>query len=183
MEAIKSDIEGLVILEPRIFGDSRGYFFESWTQRDMDRLLGRHVDFVQENQSRSQRGVVRGLHFQRPPYAQAKLVRVVEGRVLDVVVDLRRDSSTYGRVNTIELSADNCRQVFVPRGLAHGFAVLSDYATFIYKCDDYYHPETEGGIVWDDPQLAIDWQVSPDEIILSEKDSRHPSLADFDSPF
>lgn len=183
MEAIKSDIEGLLILEPRIFGDARGYFFESWTQRDMDRLLGRRVDFVQENQSRSQRGVVRGLHFQRPPYAQAKLVRVVEGRVLDVVVDLRRDSATYGRMNAIELSADNCRQVFVPRGLAHGFAVLSEYATFIYKCDNYYHPEAEGGIAWNDPQLAIDWRVAPDEIILSEKDSRHPLLADFDSPF
>ena len=168
MNVIDTDISGVKILEPRILGDSRGYFFESFRASDVDSLLGCHVEFVQENQSRSCRGVVRGLHFQLPPHAQAKLVRVVEGTVLDVAV---------------ELSAANCRQLFIPRGFAHGFAVLSEFATFIYKCDNYYAPQAEGGILWNDPAIAIDWRLRPDEIILSEKDLRHPQLHQFTSPF
>ena len=183
MNVIDTDISGVKILEPRILGDSRGYFFESFRSSDVDSLLGCHVEFVQENQSRSCRGVVRGLHFQLPPHAQAKLVRVVEGTVLDVAVDLRRNSPTYGRHVAVELSAANCRQLFIPRGFAHGFAVLSDFATFIYKCDNYYAPQAEGGILWNDPAIAIDWRLRPDEIILSEKDLRHPLLHQFTSPF
>lgn len=183
MNVIDTDISGVKILEPRILGDSRGYFFESFRASDVDSLLGCHVEFVQENQSRSCRGVVRGLHFQLPPHAQAKLVRVVEGTVLDVAVDLRRNSPTYGRHVAVELSAANCRQLFIPRGFAHGFAVLSEFATFIYKCDNYYAPQAEGGILWNDPAIAIDWHLRPDEIILSEKDLRHPLLHQFTSPF
>ena len=183
MNVIDTDISGVKILEPRILGDSRGYFFESFRASDVDSLLGCHVEFVQENQSRSCRGVVRGLHFQLPPHAQAKLVRVVEGTVLDVAVDLRRNSPTYGRHVAVELSAANCRQLFIPRGFAHGFAVLSEFATFIYKCDNYYAPQAEGGILWNDPAIAIDWRLRPDEIILSEKDLRHPPLHQFTSPF
>lgn len=183
MNVIDTDISGVKILEPRILDDSRGYFFESFRASDTDSLLGCHVDFVQENQSRSCRGVVRGLHFQLPPHAQAKLVRVVEGTVLDVAVDLRRNSPTYGRHVAVELSAANCRQLFIPRGFAHGFAVLSEFATFIYKCDNYYAPQAEGGILWNDPAIAIDWRLRPDEIILSEKDLRHPLLHQFPSPF
>lgn len=183
MNVIDTDISGVKILEPRILGDSRGYFFESFRASDVDSLLGCHVEFVQENQSRSCRGVVRGLHFQLPPHAQAKLVRVVEGMVLDVAVDLRRNSPTYGRHVAVELSAANCRQLFIPRGFAHGFAVLSEFATFIYKCDNYYAPQAEGGILWNDPAIAIDWRLRPDEIILSEKDLRHPQLHQFTSPF
>lgn len=183
MNVIDTDISGVKILEPRILGDSRGYFFESFRASDVDSLLGCHVEFVQENQSRSCRGVVRGLHFQLPPHAQAKLVRVVEGTVLDVAVDLRRNSPTYGRHVAVELSAANCRQLFIPRGFAHGFAVLSEFATFIYKCDNYYAPQAEGGILWNDPAIAIDWRLRPDEIILSEKDLRHPLLHQFTSPF
>ena len=183
MNVIDTDISGVKILEPRIIGDSRGYFFESFRASDVDSLLGCHVEFVQENQSRSCRGVVRGLHFQLPPHAQAKLVRVVEGTVLDVAVDLRRNSPTYGRHVAVELSAANCRQLFIPRGFAHGFAVLSEFATFIYKCDNYYAPQAEGGILWNDPTVAIDWRLSADEIILSEKDLHHPLLHQFTSPF
>ena len=183
MNVIDTDISGVKILEPRILGDSRGYFFESFRASDVDSLLGCHVEFVQENQSRSCRGVVRGLHFQLPPHAQAKLVRVVEGTVLDVAVDLRRNSTTYGRHVSVELSAANCRQLFIPRGFAHGFAVLSEFATFIYKCDNYYAPQAEGGILWNDPTVAIDWRLSADEIILSEKDLHHPLLHQFTSPF
>ncbi len=183
MNVIDTDISGVKILEPRILGDSRGYFFESFRASDVDSLLGCHAEFVQENQSRSCRGVVRGLHFQLPPHAQAKLVRVVEGTVLDVAVDLRRNSPTYGRHVAVELSAANCRQLFIPRGFAHGFAVLSEFATFIYKCDNYYAPQAEGGILWNDPAIAIDWRLRPDEIILSEKDLRHPLLHQFTSPF
>lgn len=183
MNVIDTDISGVKILEPRILGDSRGYFFESFRASDVDSLLGCHVEFVQENQSRSCRGVVRGLHFQLPPHAQAKLVRVVEGTVLDVAVDLRRNSPTYGRHVAVELSAANCRQLFIPRGFAHGFAVLSDFATFIYKCDNYYAPQSEGGILWNDPAVAIDWRTPADQIILSEKDLHHPLLHQFTSPF
>ncbi len=183
MQAISTDIPGLVILEPKVFGDSRGYFYESWRADEFSKLVGCDVNFVQENQSRSSRGVVRGLHFQRPPFAQAKLVRVVEGCVLDVVVDLRAGSPTYGHHAAVELSADNCRQVFIPQGFAHGFAVLSDFATFIYKCDNYYAPQSEGGILWNDPALGIDWRTPAADVILSDKDLKHPLLADFTTPF
>lgn len=182
MKTIKTEIDGVVILEPEIHRDSRGYFFESWTRRDADRLLG-PVDFVQENQSRSTIGVVRGLHFQRPPHAQAKLVSVVSGRVLDVAVDLRAGSPTYGRWIAVELSDENHRRLFIPRGFAHGYSVLSPEAVFTYKCDNYYAPESEGCIAWDDPDLAIDWQTGPREPIISDKDRRHGSWADFASPF
>lgn len=182
MELIETGIEGLVVLEPRIHGDSRGYFFESWTARDFSKLIG-DITFVQENQSRSSRGVVRGLHFQRPPHSQAKLVRVVEGSVLDVAVDLRSDSPTYGKWHAVELSADNCRQLFIPRGFAHGFAVLSENATFIYKCDNYYAPLAEDGIMWNDPTLAIDWKVKPADAVLSSKDLDHQDFNSFKTPF
>lgn len=183
MKAIETELEGVVILEPEIHRDSRGYFFESWTQRDCDRLLG-HVEFVQENQSHSTAGVVRGLHFQYPPYTQAKLVGVVSGRVLDVAVDLRVGSPTYGRWVAVELSDQNHRRLFIPRGFAHGFAVLSDEATFTYKCDNYYAPQAEDGIAWDDPDLAITWpKFEGIDPIISEKDRHHSSWADFISPF
>ena len=182
MEIIETGFAGLLLLQPYVHTDGRGYFYESYVKRQLDAAAGR-VDFVQENQSRSSRGVVRGLHFQRPPHAQAKLVRVVEGTVLDVAVDLRRGSPTYGRHAAYELSADNCRQLFIPRGFAHGFTVLSDTATFIYLCDNYYAPESEGGIAWDDPALGIDWKLGGLEPSLSDKDRRHPVLAEFDTPF
>lgn len=182
MEVIKTDIPGVVILEPRIFRDARGYFFESFSQRDFfDKVAP--VEFVQDNESMSTRGVMRGLHFQRPPHAQAKLVRCVRGRVLDVAVDIRVGSPTYGRHVAVELTEDNHRQFFIPRGFAHGFAVLSDEAVFQYKCDNYYAPQSDGGIAITDPALNIDWHLDPSEAILSEKDTRHPLLADFQSPF
>ncbi len=182
MNIIKTDIPGVVILEPRIFKDSRGYFFESYSKREFDSQV-RPVDFVQDNQSMSTRGVIRGLHFQAPPFAQSKLVRCVRGAVLDVAVDIRRGSPTYGHHVAVELSEENQRQFFVPRGFAHGFAVLSDVAVFQYKCDNYYHPEAEGGISIADTSLGIDWRFNPTEAILSDKDLRHPLLADFISPF
>lgn len=182
MEIIKTDIPGVVILEPRIFRDSRGYFFESFSQRDFfDKVAP--VEFVQDNESMSTRGVMRGLHFQRPPHAQAKLVRCVRGRVLDVAVDIRVGSPTYGRHVAVELTEENHRQFFIPRGFAHGFAVLSDEAVFQYKCDNYYAPQSDGGIAITDPALNIDWHLDPSEAILSEKDTHHPLLADFNSPF
>ena len=181
MNVIKTDIEGVVIIEPRIFGDARGYFFESYNARDFAEVAD--VTFVQDNESRSCYGVVRGLHFQKPPYAQSKLVRVVEGCVLDVAVDIRRGSPTYGHYVAAELSADNHRQFFLPRGMAHGFAVLSETAVFQYKCDNLYHPESEGAIAWDDPTLAIDWYIPADKVILSDKDSHHPLFNDFITPF
>ena len=181
MNVIKTDIEGVVIIEPRVFGDARGYFFESYNARDFAEVAD--VTFVQDNESRSCYGVVRGLHFQRPPYAQSKLVRVVEGRVLDVAVDIRKGSPTYGRYVATELSADNHRQFYLPQGMAHGFAVLSESAVFQYKCDNLYHPESEGAIAWDDPTLAIDWQLPADKVILSDKDRHHPSFKDFITPF
>ncbi|MDO4320709.1 MAG: dTDP-4-dehydrorhamnose 3,5-epimerase [Bacteroidales bacterium] len=182
MNVIKTDIDGIVIIEPRVFSDGRGYFFESWAQREFDEQIAR-VRFVQDNQSMSVRGVIRGLHFQRPPFCQAKLVRCVVGSVLDIAVDLRRSSPTYGRHVAVELSADNHRQLFIPHGFAHGFAVLSDVAVFQYKCDNYYEPKAEGGISPDDPSLGIDWRIDPATAIRSDKDNRHPLLADFDSPF
>lgn len=182
MEVIKTDIEGIVIIKPRIFTDARGYFFESYSKREFDEKV-RRVDFVQDNESCSSRGVMRGLHFQRPPFTQSKLVRCVKGRVLDVAVDIRKGSPTYGRHVAVELSGDNHLQFFVPRGFAHGFAVLSDTAVFQYKCDNYYHPEADGGIAITDASLGIDWRIDPGQAILSEKDTRHPLLKDFDSPF
>ena len=182
MNTIKTDIEGVVIIEPRIFKDSRGYFFESYSKKEFDEKVA-HVEFVQDNESCSTRGVMRGLHFQRPPYTQAKLVRCVKGAVLDVAVDIRKVSPTYGRHVAVELTEDNHRQFFIPKGFAHGFAVLSDVAVFQYKCDEFYHPEADGGISILDDTLGIDWQIDPTEAILSDKDKNHPFLADFDSPF
>ena len=183
MNVIKTDIEGPFIIEPRIFGDARGYFFESFNARDFSQQTGLEVAFVQDNESRSSRGVLRGLHFQKPPYAQSKLVRVVEGRVVDVAVDIRKGSPTYGRHAAVELTGDNHRQFFVPKGFAHGFVVLSEVALFQYKCDEFYHPEAEGAIAWNDPTLAIDWPIGADEVLLSERDKHHPLFADFQTPF
>lgn len=175
MKVIKTDIEGVVIIEPRLFGDSRGYFMESYSERDFARLVA-PVRFVQDNESRSHYGVVRGLHYQREPYSQSKLVRCLEGRVLDVAVDIRPESPTYGKYVAVELSADNHRQLFIPKGFAHGFAVLSKEALFAYKCDEFYHPEAECGIAWDDPTLSIDWGLPKEDIILSEKDKGYNNL-------
>lgn len=175
MELIKTAIEGVVILEPRVFGDARGYFFESFSQRVFDELVGK-VDFVQDNESRSSYGVVRGLHYQLPPHTQAKLVRVVKGRVLDVAVDLRKGSATFGKHVAVELSEEDKKQLFIPGGFAHGYAVLSREAVFQYKCDRYYAPGHEGGIRFDDPALGIDWRIPREEMLLSEKDLRHPGL-------
>lgn len=182
MEIIKTDIEDVIIIEPHTFKDSRGYFFESYSKREFDEKV-RPVDFVQDNESMSAKGVMRGLHFQRPPFTQSKLVRCVKGSVLDVAVDIRKGSSTYGKHVAVELSEENQRQFFVPRGFAHGFAVLSDIAVFQYKCDNYYRPEADGGILITDESLGINWKISLGTAILSEKDLRHPLLKDFDSPF
>ena len=182
MNVIKTDIEGVVVIEPRVFDDARGYFFESYSKRRFDEVV-RPIEFVQDNESMSTRGVIRGLHFQRPPFSQSKLVRCVRGAVLDVVVDIRRGSPTYGRHIAVELTGENRRQLFVPRGFAHGFAVLSDEAVFQYKCDNHYHPESEGGISIADHSLGIDWRIDPAEAILSEKDLRNPMFSDFESPF
>ena len=179
----KTKLEGVFIIEPRVFGDNRGYFFESFNKRDFQQLTGIEVDFVQDNESLSSYGVLRGLHFQRPPMAQSKLVRVVKGRVLDVAVDIRSGSPTYGQHVAVELTGDNHRQFFMPRGFAHGFSVLSDEAVFQYKCDNYYAPDCEGALAWDDPDLSIDWQIPLDKILLSEKDKHHHSFANFVTPF
>jgi dTDP-4-dehydrorhamnose 3,5-epimerase len=182
MNVIKTDIEGVVIIEPKIFGDSRGYFYESYSQRDFEEKMGR-VNFVQDNQSFSHYGVLRGLHFQNPPYTQSKLVRVIHGKVVDVAVDIRKGSPTYGKYVAVELTGENHRQFFIPKGFAHGFVVLSETALFQYKCDESYHPEAEGAIMWNDPDLAIEWPVKAEDIELSEKDKHHPFLKDFESPF
>lgn len=182
MEIIKTGIEGLLILEPRIFKDARGYFFESFSQREFEEKVG-PVHFVQDNESMSSYGVMRGLHFQRPPYTQSKLVRCVSGAVLDVAVDIRQGSPTYGQHVAVELTAENHRQFFIPKGFAHGFAVLSKTAIFQYKCDEFYHPEADDGISILDKSLGIDWRIPMDKAILSDKDTRHGMLADFQSPF
>ncbi len=182
MKVIKTDIEGVVIIEPCIFKDARGYFFESYNKQVFDAEVAK-VDFVQDNESCSTYGVMRGLHFQCPPYAQAKLVRCVKGAVLDVAVDIRKGSPTYGQHVAVELTEENHRQFFIPIGFAHGFAVLSDIAIFQYKCDNYYHPEADGGISIKDESLGLDWKIDSSKAILSEKDTRHPVLSDFDSPF
>lgn len=182
MEVIKTEIEGVVILRPRIFEDSRGYLFESYSQREFDDKV-MPVNFVQDNESRSTRGVMRGLHFQLPPFTQAKLVRCVRGAVVDVAVDIRRGSPTYGRYVAVELTESNRLQFFVPRGFAHGFAVVSDEAVFQYKCDNFYAPQADAGISLLDPELGINWPFDPAEAILSAKDMHHPRLRDFESPF
>ena len=182
MEVIQTAIEGLVIIEPKIFKDARGYFFESFSQREFDEKV-RKINFVQDNESMSGYGVMRGLHFQRPPFTQSKLVRCVKGCILDVAVDIRKESPTYGRHVAVELSEENHRQFFVPRGFAHGFAVLSKTAVFQYKCDNFYTPEADSGISLQDESLGIDWRIPISHAILSEKDTKHLCLKDFDSPF
>lgn len=182
MKIINTDIPGVVVIEPKIFTDQRGYFFESFSQRQFAEKVCDTV-FVQDNESRSSYGVVRGLHFQKMPYSQSKLVRVIRGAVLDVAVDIRRGSPTFGNYVAVELTEENHRQLFVPRGFAHGFSVLSDVAVFQYKCDNYYAPEAEGAIAWDDPALGIDWRIPAGKIVLSAKDSFHPRLADSDELF
>jgi dTDP-4-dehydrorhamnose 3,5-epimerase len=178
MKILPTLIPDVKIIEPRVFEDSRGYFFESFSQQLFNEKVSDTV-FVQDNESRSTYGVLRGLHFQRPPMAQAKLVRVVEGAVLDVAVDIRPESPTYGQQVSVELSADNKRQLFIPRGFAHGFVVLSPTVVFQYKCDNYYSPEHDGGIAWDDPDLNIDWQVPMEDVVLSEKDKRQIAFKEF----
>lgn len=177
MEVIKTDIEGVVIIEPRIFKDERGYFYESFSQREFEEKVYRTV-FVQDNQSKSSYGVLRGLHFQKPPYCQSKLVRCIKGAVLDVAVDIRKGSPTFGKYVAVELTEENHRQFFVPRGFAHGFAVLSEEAVFQYKCDNFYCKESEGSVAWNDPQLAIDWRIPADKVLLSEKDKLSKNIAD-----
>lgn len=187
MNIIKTAIDGALIIEPSIFEDARGYFFESFSQREFDEkvapILGHTVTFVQDNESKSSYGVMRGLHFQRPPFTQSKLVRCVKGAVLDVAVDIRKGSPTYGQHVAVELTEENHRQFFISKGFAHGFAVLSETAVFQYKCDEFYHPEADGGINILDETLNIDWRIPTDKAILSEKDTKHPLLKDFDSPF
>ena len=182
MNVIKTAIDGVVIIEPRIFEDARGYFFESFSQREFDEKVC-PITFVQDNESKSSYGVMRGLHFQRPPFTQSKLVRCVKGAVLDVAVDIRKGSPTFGQHVAVELTEDNHRQFFIPKGFAHGFAVLSEIAVFQYKCDEFYHPEADGGISIVDDSLGIDWRIPVEKAILSEKDTKHPLLKDFDSPF
>ena len=187
MEVIKTAIDGVVIIEPRIFKDERGYFFESFSQREFDEkvvpILGHKVTFVQDNESKSSYCVMRGLHFQCPPFTQSKLVRCVKGAVLDVAVDIRKGSPTYGQHVAVELTEDNHRQFFISKGFAHGFAVLSETAVFQYKCDNFYHPEADGGISIVDDSLGIDWKIDAEKALLSEKDTKHVLLKDFDSPF
>ena len=182
MNVIKTDIDGVLIIEPRIFDDQRGYFFESYSQRVFSKEVG-YISFVQDNESKSSYGVLRGLHFQKPPYAQAKLVRVIRGRVLDVAVDIRNGSPTFGKWVACELTEDNHRQFFIPKGFAHGFSVLSETVVFQYKCDEFYHPESEGAILWNDPQINIDWKLPEKDILLSDKDKKNPLLEEFVSPF
>lgn len=182
MEVIKTAIEGVVIIEPKVFKDARGYFFESFSQREFEEKV-RKINFVQDNESMSSYGVMRGLHFQCPPYTQSKLVRCVKGAVLDVAVDIRKGSPTFGQHVAVELTEDNHRQFFVSRGFAHGFAVLSETAVFQYKCDNFYAPQADGGISIKDDSLGIDWKIPTDKALLSEKDTHHVCLEDFDSPF
>lgn len=182
MEVIKTTIEGVVIITPRIFKDSRGYFFESFNQNEFEQKVCQ-TTFVQDNESKSSYGVLRGLHFQKPPYAQSKLVRVLKGAVLDVAVDIRKGSPTFGQHVAVELTEDNHLQFFIPRGFAHGFSVLSEEVIFQYKCDNFYAPQYEGALAWNDPDLSIDWLVPEDKILLSDKDRAHPRLKDADCLF
>ena len=182
MNLIKTKFDGLVILKPTVFKDHRGYFMESYNQKNINKLLG-NINFVQDNESNSFKGVLRGLHFQKPPHAQAKLVRCLKGRVLDVVLDLRKNSKTYGQHFTTELSGENKKQVFIPRGFAHGFLVLSESAIFAYKVDNTYAPEHDAGIRWNDPIVNIQWGLSESEVLVSDKDAQLPFFNEFDSPF
>ena len=182
MEIIKTNIEGVVIIEPRIFKDDRGYFFESFSQREFEEKVCK-TTFVQDNESKSSYGVLRGLHFQKPPSAQSKLVRVIKGAVLDVAVDIRKGSLTFGQYVSVELTGENHRQFFIPRGFAHGFSVLSEEVIFQYKCDNFYSPQSEGAIAWNDPDLNIDWRIPAEKVVLSEKDSKHPRLKDWQNVF
>ena len=178
MNIIETEIKGLFILAPKVFEDDRGYFFESYNKKTLDNSIGIEYNFVQDNESKSSYGVVRGLHYQLAPYSQAKLVRVLQGRVYDVAVDLRSNSPTFGKWVGVELSADNKRQFLIPKGFAHGFSVLNESAVFAYKCDEYYHPEAEAGIIYDDPSLNIDWKIKDEDIIISEKDELLPEMKD-----
>ena len=182
MEVIKTNIEGVVIIEPRIFKDDRGYFFESFSQREFEEKVCK-TTFVQDNESKSSYGVLRGLHFQKPPFAQSKLVRVIKGAVLDVAVDIRKGSPTFGQYVSVELTGENHRQFFIPRGFAHGVSVLSEEVIFQYKCDNFYSPQSEGAIAWNDPDLNIDWRIPAEKVVLSEKDSKHPRLKDWQNMF
>lgn len=178
MNVIKTEIEGLLILEPKIFGDSRGYFYESYNKQRFEEVTGLNINFVQDNQSKSCYGVLRGLHFQKPPYAQSKLVRCVKGQILDISVDIRKSSPTFGKYAAVELTEDNHRQLFIPHGFAHGFVVLSEEAIFQYKCDNFYHKESEGAVAWNDPEINIDWNIPFEDVILSDKDKVNPLLKD-----
>jgi dTDP-4-dehydrorhamnose 3,5-epimerase len=178
MEIIKTEIDGVVIIKPKVWEDARGYFFESFVQKEFDEKVCK-TTFVQENESKSTYGVLRGLHYQLPPFAQAKLVRVIKGSVLDVAVDIRKNSPTFGKYVAVELTGENHLQLFIPRGFAHGFAVLSDEAVFQYKCDNYYSPQNEGGIRFDDASIGIDWKLPKNELILSDKDAQHPNFDEF----
>lgn len=182
MNFIKTDIDGVYIIEPKIWPDARGYFFESYNKKVFDEA-GLTYDFVQDNQSKSSYGTIRGLHFQKGEFSQAKLVRVIEGTVLDVAVDLRAGSKTFGKHVAVELSAENNRQLMIPRGFAHGFSVLSETAVFTYKCDNVYNKASEGGLIWNDKDIGIDWKIPADKVILSDKDRKHPSLKEFEPCF
>ena len=182
MNLIKTKLDGLVVLKPTVFKDNRGYFMESYNQKNINKLLG-NVNFVQDNESESSRGVLRGLHFQMPPYTQAKLVRCLKGSVLDVVLDLRKDSKTYGIFETISLTEENKKQLFIPKGFAHGFIVLSKSAIFSYKVDNYYNSDSESGVLWSDLDLNIDWKINKNEIIVSEKDKNLPTFNEIINPF
>ncbi|MBN2597979.1 MAG: dTDP-4-dehydrorhamnose 3,5-epimerase [Marinifilaceae bacterium] len=182
MQFIKTEIPEVVIIEPKVFGDDRGYFFESFNQKEFEENIGK-IDFVQDNESKSSRGVLRGLHFQKPPFNQAKLVRCIEGEVLDVAVDLRKDSMTYKKYVAVSLSGENKRQLFVPRGFAHGFVVLSENATFAYKVDNWYSPNHDSGIAWNDEEIAVDWQIALEEVQLSGKDQQLLPLSETENPF
>ena len=183
MNVIQTHIDGVVIIEPKVFGDNRGYFFESYNDREFKEKTGYDIVFVQDNESKSRYGVVRGLHFQMPPFAQSKLVRVVKGAALDVAVDIRKGSPTYGQHVSVEITEENHRQVFVPKGFAHGFSVLSEEVIFQYRCDAFYNPQSEGALAWDDPDLNIDWKVPSDQVLLSEKDLHHTQFKNFETPF
>ena len=178
MNIIKTKLPGVLIMDPEVFGDDRGYFYETFNKKRFQELTGIDVNFIQDNESRSRYGVVRGLHFQKGEFAQTKLVHVAQGKILDVTVDIRRDSPTFGQYVATELSDSNHRQLYIPRGYAHGFSVLSEEAIFQYKCDNYYAPQAEGGVFWSDPDIGIDWQLPMDVITLSEKDKKHPLLKD-----
>ncbi len=179
MKFTKTKIEGVIIIEPKVFGDERGYFFESFNQKEFEENIGK-INFIQDNESKSKKGVLRGLHFQKPPFEQAKLVRCIKGKILDVAVDIRKNSKTFGEHISIELSEENKKQLFIPRGFAHGFAVLSEDAIFAYKVDNIYKPDYESGIIWNDKDLNINWQLNENEVILSEKDKKLPTFEELE---